>query len=131
MAEIFQMILDTCALLWLATGDGKLSRAAVGKIKEAPVVYVSAITGFEVAIKVAKRKLRLPLSPQDWFKEIVEHHGLVALPLTLEVCVAAAELPPLHDDPCDRFIIAAAKLNNWTVVTADAHFAKYGVAVIG
>ncbi len=45
--------------------------------------------------------------------------------------MAAAELPRIHDDPCDRFIIAAARLHDLTVVTADEQFEKYGVAVIG
>ena len=40
------------------------------------------------------------------------------------------KLPPIHDDPFDRFIIAAAKLNDLTVVTADEQFEKYGVTVI-
>ena len=121
------MILDTCALLWLASGDKTLSRATVKKIDEAPAVYVSAISGFEIAIKVAKGKLKLPLRPRDWFERVVEHHDLTVLPLTLDICIAGVELPPLHDDPCDRFIIATAKLNDLTVVTADRRFGKYGV----
>ncbi len=47
------MILDTCALLWLASGDKKLSRSALKEINAASAVYVSAISGFEIAIKVA------------------------------------------------------------------------------
>ena len=124
------MILDTCALLWLASGDKKLSRSALKKINEASAVYVSAISGFEVAIKVAKGKLRLPHPPQDWFEKVVEHHGLTVLQLELNVCIAAAELPRIHDDPCDRFIITTAKLNDLTVVTADERFEKYGVTVL-
>jgi PIN domain nuclease of toxin-antitoxin system len=130
MAGGGKMILDTCAVLWLASGDKKLSRAALKKINEASAVYVSAISGFEVAIKVAKGKLRLPHPPQQWFEKVVEHHGLTILPVELSVCVAAAELPRLHDDPCDRFIIATAKLNDVTVVTADEQFEKYDLAVI-
>ena len=124
------LILDTCALLWLASGDKKLSRAALKEINEAPAVYVSAISGFEIAIKTAKGKLRLPNPPQIWFEKIIEHHGLAVLPLELDVCIAAAQLPPIHDDPCDRFIIAAAKLNDLPVVTADERFEKYGVTVL-
>jgi len=124
------MILDTCALLWLASGDKKLSRSALKKINEASAVYVSAMSGFEVAIKAIKGKLKLPHPPQPWFEKVVEHHGLTILPLELNVCVAAAELPRIHDDPCDRFIIATAKLHDLTVVTADEQFEKYGVAVI-
>ena len=52
------------------------------------------------------------------------------LPLELHACIAAAQLPPIHNDPCDRFIIAAAKLHELTVVTTDEQFEKYGVTVI-
>ena len=62
---------------------------------------------------------------------MVEHHGLAVLPLELNVAIAAAGLPPIHNDPCDRFIIAAAKLHDLTVVTTDGHFEKYGVTVMG
>ena len=129
MAGSSSMILDTCALLWLASGNKKLSRSALNAINEAPVVYISGISGFEIAIKVAKGKLKLPTPPQEWFEKIIEHHGLAVLPLELDVCIAAAQLPPIHDDPCDRFIIAAAKLHDLTVVTTDEQFGKYGVAV--
>jgi len=42
-------MLDTCALLWLAQGGGELSEAALQGIEAAPVVYVSAISGFEAS----------------------------------------------------------------------------------
>ena len=61
---------------------------------------------------------------------MVEHHGLTVVPLHLSVCIAGAELPSVHDDPCDRFIIATAKLNDLVVVTADERFEKYGVTAI-
>ena len=48
----------------------------------------------------------------------------------VNVCVVAAQLPPIHDDPYDRFIIAAAKLHKLEVVTSDEHFEKYGVTVV-
>ena len=124
------MILDTCALLWLASGDKKLSRSARKEINEASAVYVSAISGFEIAIKVARGKLKLPSPPQEWFERIVEHHGLAVLPLELNVCITAAQLPPIHDDPCDRFIIAASKVSDLAVVTADEGFEKYGLTVL-
>ena len=124
------MILDTCALLWLASGSKKLSRAALKEIDAAPAVYVSAISGFEIALKVARGKLKLPLPPQEWLEKAVAHHGLTLLPLDLANCITAAQLPPIHDDPCDRFIIATAKLNDLTAVTADERFEQYGVRVI-
>jgi PIN domain nuclease of toxin-antitoxin system len=130
MAGDGAMILDTCALLWLASGDKRISRSVLKEINAAAAVYVSAISGFEIAIKIAKGKLKLPRPPQEWFEKAAEHHGLAILPLELNVCITAAQLPPLHNDPCDRFIIAAAKLHGLTVVTSDDQFEKYGVTVL-
>src|ERR1700722_16160723 len=124
------MILDTFALLWLASGSKKLSRATLKEINESAAVYVSAVSGFEIAIKEAKGKLKLPQPPQEWFEKAVEHHGLTVLALELNVCITAARLPAIHDDPCDRFIIATAKLNGLQVVTADGRFEEYGLKVL-
>jgi PIN domain nuclease of toxin-antitoxin system len=124
------MILDTCALLWLASGAGRLSPSALKRINEAPAVYVSSISGFEIALKVARGKLELPCAPKEWFERVVQHHRVTLLPLDLQVCITAAELPPLHSDPCDRFIIATAKLHELTVVTADPRFGEYGIDVV-
>lgn len=124
------MILDTCALLWLAAGERKLSRSALKKINEAPAVYVSAISGFEICLKVGQGKLDLSHPVEEWFQQIAEHHGLTVLPLGLDVCIAAAKLPSIHDDPFDRFIIATAILNDLPVVTMDGQFEEYGVTVL-
>ena len=124
------MILDTCALLWLVGGSRKLSRSTLKKINEASAVYVSAISGFEISLKASAGKLELSHPVEDWFKRIVEHHGLTVLPLDLEICIAATKLPPIHDDPFDRFIIATAKLNDLSVVTADERFEEYGLTVL-
>jgi PIN domain nuclease of toxin-antitoxin system len=72
----------------------------------------------------------LPHAPLEWFEKVIEHHGLTVLPLALDVCITAAGLPPIHNDPCDRFIIATAKLNDLAVVTPDEHFEKYGLTVL-
>jgi PIN domain nuclease of toxin-antitoxin system len=130
MAGGGSMMLDTCALLWLASGDKKISRPTLKQINEASAVYVSAISGFEIAIKAGRGKLKLPHAPQEWFEKIIEHHGLTVLPLELNICIAAAGLPPIHNDPCDRFIIATAILNDLTVVTTDENFEKYGLTVV-
>jgi PIN domain nuclease of toxin-antitoxin system len=130
MAGVRAMILDTCAFLWLASGQKKLSRIALKEIQEAPAVYVSAISAFEIAIKTAKGKLKLTAPAGEWFENIIKQHGLTVMPLDASICIAAAQLPPLHNDPYDRFIIATAKEHDLTVVTTDEQFEKYGVKVI-
>lgn len=124
------MILDTCAVLWLATESKKLSRAAQKAIAEAPAIYVSVISGFEIATKVGRGKLMLPHPPQEWFGKFVEHHGITVLSIDLDICIIAGQLPNIHQDPCDRFLIATAKLYDLPVVTSDEQFEKYGISVI-
>ena len=130
MAKEVPMILDTCALLWLATGNKKLRRAVLKEINEASAVYVSAISGFEISVKSSNGKLELSHPVGEWFERVVEHHGLTVLPLELDVCIAAGELPPIHDDPFDCFIIATAMLNDLAVVTTDENFGKCGLTVL-
>jgi len=124
------MILDTCALLWLASGASNLSDEALVRIDNEPVVKVSAISGFEIALKYRSGKLELPTRPSKWFAATLQHHNLTSISLDMQTCIEAAQLPPIHNDPCDRFIIAISKRNDWTVVTADAIFNKYGVDVL-
>ncbi len=124
------MILDTCALLWVAQGGGALSATALQRIDAAPVVYVSAISGFEIGIKPQKGKLHLPVPPADWFAAVLAHHQIEVLALDLDICLRSTALPPIHSDPCDRMIIAAAQVYHLPVVTTDSLFARYGIEVI-
>jgi PIN domain nuclease of toxin-antitoxin system len=124
------MLLDTCALLWLAHDQNKISGETLAKIESAAAVYISAISGFEIGLKHRSGKLTLPMQPADWFKGVVDHHDLSILALDLEVCLIATELPAIHKDPCDRFIIATALAKGIPVVTADKRFTQYGVSIL-
>jgi len=125
------MILDTCALLWLSHDQRNLTSATLRKMEESPVLYISAITGFEIGLKYRAGKLQLPLPPTEWLQGILEHHDIAVIGLDMETCLKATELPPIHRDPCDRFIIATAMLKKMAVVTTDSRFAEYGVEVMG
>ena len=68
--------------------------------------------------------------PETFFKDAVENYDLTVLPLSLEVMAKSVNLPEIHKDPADRFIIASALLNGLSVVTTDRRFHEYGVDVI-
>jgi PIN domain nuclease of toxin-antitoxin system len=124
------VLLDTCALLWLAHDQVKVSEKTLRRIDEAPVVFISAVSGFEIGLKHRAGKLQLPAPPREWIKEILRHHHIDVIGLDLEICIKATELPPIHKDPCDRFIIATALTRQLAVVTADQRFIEYGVKVL-
>jgi PIN domain nuclease of toxin-antitoxin system len=124
------VILDTCALLFLASGDRRLSRPAREQLATQTVRWFCAISSFEIALKHRQGKLELPLPPLRWLRELETRYGLTEVPLDSDLCTAAAELPRHHDDPFDRFIIAAALRLRVPVVTIDPKFAPYGVETI-
>ena len=124
------MILDTCALLWLSHDQQKMSDSTRRAIYEASILNISAITCFEIGLKYRSGKLRLPLPPTEWLDGILNHHGVSVIGLDMGICIKATELPPIHRDPCDRFIIATSLLKGMPVVTADKRFDEYGVNVM-
>lgn len=126
------IILDTCVLLWLADAQDNLSENALHAIKsEAGDLLVSAITAFELGIKVRKKKLILPLPPCEWYEKALALHGIIEAALTGKIAAQSAVLPPIHNDSCDRFIIATSLLLNCAVITPDKQFAAYpGMKVI-
>jgi len=117
------VLLDTCALVALAGGE--LPDDAAGALRKAPEAYVSVVSPWEVAIKVAGGKLRLLEPPAQWFLGLVERYDLREIPLDASVACAAAALPLLHRDPFDRVIVALAQAQRLAVLTSDENIRKY------
>ena len=69
-------------------------------------------------------------SRRVWVRKVAARYALTEVPLDSSLCSAAALLPLLHRDPCDRFIIAAAYQLHTPVVTIDPKFGAYGVEVV-
>ena len=124
-------MLDTCAVLRLANGEfGKFSRLAMDSMREADMLYVSPISEWEISLKWKQGGIELPLEPRALMRKMVDAYSLSLIPLSEEVMFRATELPDIHKDPADRFIIATAILGNMVVVTTDRRFPQYGISVI-
>lgn len=120
------LLLDTCTLLWLTSDQTKLSPAARQALSNyRGHLYVSAVSGFEVAQKAAKGKLVLPRSPAEWMERALGLHGLQGLALDMASAVAAGALPALHADPFDRLLVASAQAHRLTLLTPDPLIQQY------
>lgn len=120
------ILLDTCALLWLAIEPARLSSASRGAIGESGEhAYVSAISAWEIGWKHAHGRLRLHLDPAVWFPLALETHALRELPITGTIALRMAALPEIHRDPADRFLIATAQENRLTLLTPDPLIRQY------
>ena len=121
------VLVDTCALIWLATGDRKLSQSAREAIQDADVLCFSSISIWEIARKVKKGELEMPVTPGKFAALLVSQYDMKEIPLDNSIMLRASSLPEIHKDPADLFIIATALLNGCLVVTGDRSFPKYGV----
>jgi PIN domain nuclease of toxin-antitoxin system len=129
MSELI-LFLDTCALLYLASGSERLSRHAISLLDSAGVVFVSPISAWEISLKVVRNQLDLPIEPKVWFSDVVKHHRLEIYPLTPNILMAANRLPWHHNDPADRFIVASAAEAKATLVTTDEMIRAYNIDII-
>lgn len=125
-----RILCDTCALIWLATGDAKLSHMARTAIRNAELLCFSSISIWEIARKVKAGELEIPVSPTMFADMLVKQYCMKELPLDNAVMLRSSAMPEIHKDPADRFIIATALLNDCVVVTGDRRFSEYGVETI-
>ena len=124
-----RLLLDTHILLWWLSDDASLSDAARIAIRDpASGVFVSAAAAWEIAIKHALGKLEFPVAQ---FSRILAKEGFEPLGITVDHAVIAGELPPFHNDPFDRMLVAQAQHEGLTLVTADPMIRRYAVAVLG
>jgi PIN domain nuclease of toxin-antitoxin system len=121
-----KLLLDTHVVLWWQRDDRRLKRAAREAIAIADIVWVSAVSGWEVAIKSALGRLRL----DEPFRALLAADDFTELPLSLAHADALTALPPHHADPFDRALVAQARVEHATLVSHDRAFAPYGVPVI-
>lgn len=124
-------LLDTGIFLWSLGGVGRLNREALELLSEnKEEVYLSAASSWEISIKTSLGKLQLPDVPQKHVPRRMALLGIQALFITHVHTLAVSELPNHHRDPFDRLLIAQARSEGMTFMTADAVCAKYPVEVL-
>jgi PIN domain nuclease of toxin-antitoxin system len=121
------LLLDTHAFLWWLDDNDKLGPTARAQIEDPNnVVFVSAATAWEIAVKRATGKLEAPGDIAEW----IIGSGFDDLPIEVDHAVASAELPSHHKDPFDRLLIAQARSEELTLVARDDEIDKYDVTVL-
>ena len=122
-----RLLLDTRTFLcWVSDWDeiDETTRDAIAD--PANEVFVSAVSGWEIAVKKAQGRLVAP----DNMSAVVGEKHFEHLPLTFEHVERAAVLPMHHRDPFDRMLIAQAQTEGLVLVTGDERIRLYDVATM-
>jgi PIN domain nuclease of toxin-antitoxin system len=121
-----KLLLDTHVFLWWRANDPLLQVAARSAIADADVVFVSAATAWEAAIKASLGRLDLPNTVESG----VEDSGFEKMQISFSHAETAAALPPHHGDPFDRMLIAQAISEGLTLVTHNRRLEAYEVPIL-
>jgi PIN domain nuclease of toxin-antitoxin system len=121
------IVLDTHALLWWALEPERFSDTGRGLLVEMERHggYASAISIWELGIKVKRGKLELPLAVEELARRIERGGVIELLPVDTNVWLRSLALPWDHADPADRVIVATAQLRNLPLLTKDAHIQAF------
>lgn len=125
------VLIDTQCWLWWFSEEERLNVGAQQLIGNGEnTVYVSAATSWEIAIKCAIGKLKLPESPDRYVPRRLASQGMVGMPIEHVHALRVASLPDHHRDPFDRLLVAQAQLENLALLTTDPLIAAYEVETI-
>lgn len=126
-----KLLLDTHVLLWTMTDESKLSTRANDAMQdEDNALTVSAVSLWEIVLKVHAGKLRLPGTP-EYFDTHLTNMGVTrVLEISPVHVYATLALPPVHKDPFDRLLAAQCVVEKMHMVTTDRVFKKYPIEVV-
>lgn len=120
------ILLDTHALLWLASNDPKLGDEA-RKVIERSDLYLSTISIWEIGMLCTKDRIALTISLSDWVDRVAQQVAFV--PVDQQIALQAGTFDTaLHGDAADRLIIATARIKDMPLITADRAILEYAAA---
>jgi PIN domain nuclease of toxin-antitoxin system len=123
-----KVLLDTCAFIWLVTDNPKLSELAKEIfLDEDNEILLSAVTGFEIAVKYSLGKLHLTEPPREFVIHRMNANALTELPVSMAHALALQNMPLHHKDPFDRLLVAQAMVNQIPLLSADQQLSAYDI----
>lgn len=121
------ILLDTCALLWWTLDGDKLSDSArhVAQSFEKDGVLVSAISVWEIGVKIKNNKLDIGMPIEAYAEKLNQVSGLTIVPVDVPTLLVSLNLAWHHRDPADRIIVASAHINQCSIMTNDKAIADF------
>jgi PIN domain nuclease of toxin-antitoxin system len=124
-------LLDTHAFLWWVIDSPELSQSARSVIGDSTnELYLSAASGWEIAIKTKLGRLEIAGDPEKLIPEQMVLNAISGLPVQMSHALHVFQLPDLHRDPFDRILIAQARLEEIPIITRDSAISQYDVEII-
>jgi len=126
-----KILIDTHCWLWWQAFPDRLNADSQQLIANtANTILLSAVSAWEIAIKVGLGRLVLPEPLAAYVPSRLVSQGMLALPIEHTHALHVATLPPLHRDPFDRLLVAQAQVEHLPILTADQQLLIYDVETL-
>ncbi|MHB1173437.1 MAG: type II toxin-antitoxin system VapC family toxin [Lacisediminihabitans sp.] len=125
-----RFLVDTHVLLWQAEDSNRMTEPTRRILQNSKNDLVfSVVSLWEIVIKNAKSRGEFSVDPIALRIGLTEF-GYSELPIRAEHLLEVAALEPLHNDPFDRLLLAQARVEGLTLLTADRAALAYGFPVL-
>ena len=122
-----RVLLDTHVWIWTEEQPERIGPPTKRLLLDpAHDTAVCPISMLEISRLVAAGDIRLSMPLTDWVAQSLADLAAETIPVSHEVAIEAYALPgEFHRDPVDRVLVAAARRNGLTLVTADDRILSY------
>jgi len=126
---LIPLLLDTCALVFLAEGEA-MSKEAIEALDQAAedgnLVFVSPVSGWEIGFLAGRGRLTMSMDPTAWFNKLASVSGMGLAEVSVPILIASSFLPGSPPrDLVDRILVATARENGYRLVTRDKALLAY------
>jgi PIN domain nuclease of toxin-antitoxin system len=118
--KVKELLLDTNVWIWVSIEDKKqISKKAKKLIREANQKWISAISCWELAKLVEKKRISFSIPTITWIRRSLSEYQINVAQLSPEIAVESTALKNFHQDPADQIIVATSRILGMPLITSD------------
>jgi PIN domain nuclease of toxin-antitoxin system len=120
-----RLLLDTHIWIWSYLEPHKISSEVTRELTNpGNDRFLSAVSVWEAIVLLEKKRIQFRRDFGEWFRESKEELDLNEVPVSWEVAHELRFTMLGYRDPADRFLVATAKVYDFTLVTADERLTR-------
>ena len=117
------ILLDTCAIIWDALDQTKLTekaKAAIAKADEHNALIISDISIWEISMLIKRSRIEVATTAANFINLFLESRNISVVSISPEIAELSTNFgSEINNDPADRIITATSIIHNAQLITAD------------
>lgn len=119
------ILLDTCAIIWDALDQEKLTdkaKNAIAKADEHNALIISDISIWEISMLIKRSRIDVATTSANFINLFLESRSVSVISISPEIAELSTNFgPEMNNDPADRIIAATSIIYNTQLITADTN----------